>query len=488
MESRSFDPADASESSAFISSDEELDTCSMQARFLVEGNRFQMLVAGVILANTLVMAIQTDNPHWYVPSGCYSKADENLAATGRAVAGNFTTAVSLPTFVPAASPPPCTDVWTHINVVFLIFFLCELILRFFAFGCKGFFCTKGDIGWNIFDFIIVVTATLDFVSSFFTTNSRSKLVMVVRSARILRILRVMRLFKQLKKLKMLVRGLIESFAVVNWIMVFIFGLVYVSAIFCTQLIGHNAQLWGDEAAEIEEFWGSVYRSSITLFQFLTLDNWSALSAQVIEQMPAMQVFFIMFVIFGSFVILSLLTGVMADHMNQVREKEEESETAQDCDQLGTTLETLRMHFTHGNGGLDELTREDFENMFSMPGLVEALAIIDVHISKGEAPTFFDCLDPEGHGILTWEAFKNGICELRVDLAPKHIMELHGVAKRALLEVKRRNSSFRADRVGPSPEAGRQLREAEERLERLEIQVDSIERKIKAVFDSVLHPK
>lgn len=38
----------------------------------------------------------------------------------------------------------------------------------------------------------------------------------------------------------------------------------------------------------------------------------------------MQFFFFPYIFFGAFVILSLLTGVMADHMNEVRRNEEQA--------------------------------------------------------------------------------------------------------------------------------------------------------------------
>merc|ERR1719240_84885 len=94
----------------------------------------------------------------------------------------------------------------------------------------------------------------------------------------------------------------------------------------------------------------------TLFQFLTLDDWAGIARQVTDVMPAMQCFFISYIFFAGFVIVSLLTGVMAEHMNQVRESEEYEQLSGEIDEgeLAQTpiLQAFEAADTDKNDSLD----------------------------------------------------------------------------------------------------------------------------------------
>merc|ERR1719238_1489786 len=50
-----------------------------------------------------------------------------------------------------------------------------------------------------------------------------------------------------------------------------------------------------------------------------------ISRLVAKKMPGMMILFLGYVVFAAFVILSLLTGVMAEHMTNLREMQEEDE-------------------------------------------------------------------------------------------------------------------------------------------------------------------
>merc|ERR1712046_321112 len=136
-----------------------------------------------------------------------------------------------------------------------------------------------------------------------------------------RILRIVRVFHALPELMKLVQGFMDSLKLVMWIAVLMFLIILVMAIITTDFIGNRADAF-DEAdqKDIEANWGTVKKSMITLFQYLTLDGWSEMSRQVWTN-PAFgwiwQLFFDIYVLVMAFVMLSLLTGVIADNMTKV---------------------------------------------------------------------------------------------------------------------------------------------------------------------------
>merc|ERR1719310_2761112 len=250
------------------------------------------------------------------------------------------------------------DPWVAVNIGFLSFFSMELGFRFITFGCKSFWCdddpaarlklqrqvegerqtaaeqaaiNEGAWLWNYFDFFIVGIGWIDLVMTVCTEggNEGTKYLQILRVIRILRILRVLRIFRALNKLQWLVQGLIESLGIVAWIVLMMWVIMLMISIFLTTLVGQNPDLWdkGDQKA-ILLYFGTVPKSMQTLFQYLTLDDWAMISRLVAKKMPWMMVVFLGYVVFAAFVILSLLTGVMAEHMTNLREMQEEDEKAE----------------------------------------------------------------------------------------------------------------------------------------------------------------
>lgn len=447
-------------------------------RWLVGTNQFQMTVAFVILLNTVVMAFQTDIEYVAVPypKNCVPVTD-----------------------VEGPGVKACVNLWDLCNFGFLCFFMTELGLRLKAFESKRFWCgipddfdklkpdgsdkpedeakaeAESDLWWNIFDSLIVTMAFCDMASSFVINKAPSKIVIIVRTARILRILRVLRIFKSLKQLNMLVRGLVESFGLVFWIMVLLGFILFVSAIFCTNVVGHSAHLWGEEEAEIREYWGTVTGSFVTLFQFLTQDNWAGLSRQVCEHMPGMQIFFIGFVVFGAFVILSLLTGVMADHMNEVREKYKDEEDTEETVEFEKMLDGFWS--THSSShqvidGEEEVDLEHFIKMFEDPKMKEELKKIRVNIDRQETESLFDALDHNMDRAVSLGDFKIGMCEIKSELSAKHVYELHSVAKQAYNKVRRRPKELAKQQW--TKEAKQSIVDAEASMKKLEDRVEKFE--------------
>eukprot|EP00929_Paragymnodinium_shiwhaense_P078883 TRINITY_DN40939_c0_g1_i2.p1 TRINITY_DN40939_c0_g1~~TRINITY_DN40939_c0_g1_i2.p1 ORF type:complete len:490 (+),score=139.70 TRINITY_DN40939_c0_g1_i2:94-1563(+) len=424
-------------------------------REFVDSRLFQLGTTAVILLNTMTIAIQCDYPHFPLPPGC------EIGSAG------------------------CHNLWPWINnCFFLVFFVVELAVRMIAMGCQGFWCDarhggSGDWSWNWFDFIVVSLAVGDFLQTVLIGGQQSKLITVVRTVRILRILRVMKLFRTLPQLRLLITGLVESFAIVFWILMLNVILLFVCSIFCTQVIGQNAELWGEDMDEIRMYWGSVAASMFTLFQIMTMDNWAYLREQVNSVFPYMEIFFVFFIIFAAFVILSLLTGVMADHMDQVRIAEEEDEKRHDHEDLEITMHELKTEIMKAHKRKNpRISKEEFLGMASNDKLQAQLKRLDPkwRFAASEAPELFDTFDRTGSGFITMDQMMGGFAELRSDLGPRHIMELQRTANKALRfakEAKANNSDPLGRRTA--------MAESEDRMDKLEQKVDAFQERLHSLM-------
>jgi hypothetical protein len=300
-------------------------------------------------------------------------------------------------------------------------------------------------------------------------------------------LRVLRLFKQLKQLRMLISGFIGSLSAVGWIMVLIGIILFIFAIFCTNMVGNNSELWGDEAEEIKELWGSVAKSSFSLFQIMTLDDWATLKNQVNVQLPFMNFFWILFVVLNAFVILSLLTGVMADHMNKVREMEEAEDAKLSDVEVKALLKNIAKNFCKLNDDGDPIMYLDgFEAMVDDRDFQRQLKGIDpkLSIEGSEVRDIFHILDVHFNGFLTLHDLEDGIASLNDPITTKVIMEFHRSVHSAKASIAKTGKLPERTSEAPSAKALAKLTMAEEGMDNLEKNVHICADRIREIIKAV----
>jgi len=167
----------------------------------------------------------------------------------------------------------------------------------------------------------------------------------------------------------------------------------------------------------------------TLFQFLTLDDWSNISRVVAIELPWMMFLFIGYVILASFVVLSLLTGVMANHINAVREDEEKEEYRQHCTQLRKTRHELYKAFQNVAGSCElDIGLEEFEQIIVHARLSESLSILNVNLEGISVAELFDLVDINQDGRISWTDFRTAMSELR-RVTPAQLMTLRNQVAR-----------------------------------------------------------
>merc|ERR1719313_107137 len=95
------------------------------------------------------------------------------------------------------------------------------------------------------------------------------------------------------------------------------------------MVGHNSVYdeMGEEYFDRRRFFGSCMRSMVTLFQIITLDNWTLIVRPIVEGPQAyMLYFFIPFIFIGTFGLLNLLIAVLVENViSQARQNEEDTE-------------------------------------------------------------------------------------------------------------------------------------------------------------------
>jgi len=193
------------------------------------------------------------------------------------------------------------DGWLHLgNNIILGIFIIEAALKITAVAPQ-FRRYFGD-GWNLFDFTVVVL-------SFIPSTGEFALV-----ARLVRVLRVLRLVSAMPQLRLIVATLVRSIPSMGHVLMLLAIVFYIYAITGFHLFHqHDA-----------EHWGSLGAALLTLFQIVTLEGWVEVMETALEFRPLAWIYFVSFVLIGTFVVLNLFIAVVVNNLEASKAAELEA--------------------------------------------------------------------------------------------------------------------------------------------------------------------
>ncbi|XP_052873705.1 sodium channel protein 60E-like [Anopheles cruzii] len=233
--------------------------------------------------------------------------------------------------------------WT--NLVFCLIFIIEMFLKWIALGFTKYFSSF----WTILDFVIV------FVSVFSLLIEENENLKVLRSLRTLRALRPLRAISRWQGMRIVVNALMYAIpSIFNVLLVcLVFWLIF--SIMGVQFFGGKFFKCVDDDGEllpihiVNDKWQcyalnySWVNSKITfdhvgmgylaLFQVATFEGWmevmaDAVDARGVDLQPQREanlyayLYFVIFIVCGSFFTLNLFIGVIIDNFNMLKKKYE----------------------------------------------------------------------------------------------------------------------------------------------------------------------
>lgn len=205
------------------------------------------------------------------------------------------------------------------NIVVAIFTI-EIALKLYAYRLPFF-----KVGWNVFDFVIVAVSLMPHSGAF----------AILRSLRILRLLRLITLVPQMRNV---IGALFHAIPGMASVIGILFVIVYVFSVLGSQFFGH-----ADNPALYYHF-GDVNNSMYTMFQLMTLDDWTDVANQTMEVYPWAWAYFIPFIIITSFAVLNLFIGVIVDALNIVKEpdlKKKDQDLKSEIRVLSAKIDSLK---------------------------------------------------------------------------------------------------------------------------------------------------
>lgn len=222
-----------------------------------------------------------------------------------------------------------------IDYTFNIIFTLEALIKIIS---LGFFFDKGSYlrePWNQLDFFIVVSALIDM--SFESVD-----ITMIKILRLLRTLRPLRFISHNINLKIVVTALLESVGAIINVLIVLLLIWLMFAILAINLLKErfgycgvpNGDYYGVNKAECAELgyeWGffstnfnNIYNAMVTLFVISSLEGWPSIMFLAIDSneedygpeqnnYKIISLYFIGFILVGSFFLLNLFVGVIFFH-------------------------------------------------------------------------------------------------------------------------------------------------------------------------------
>ncbi len=236
---------------------------------------------------------------------------------------------------------------TILNEVFFGYYVVELAIRITAYGRRPWNFFKS--GWNDFDFVIVAVG--------FVPGLRENATLI----RMVRLLRVTRLFRLLPDLRVIVHAVGRSIPGLSSLALASAMLVYVYA-----MIGWVIFHTGDPAN-----FGNIGEAMLTMFQVLTLEGLPEFIARGREVSDWAVPFYVSYVLLASFLVFNLFIGIVLNSMEEARAEElrrAEKQLADDTHGISDSqaarlalherVHAIREHLDQIDSDLDALRRSE----------------------------------------------------------------------------------------------------------------------------------
>jgi len=199
-----------------------------------------------------------------------------------------------------------------IDHIFILIFVLEALLKIRTFGFDRYF----SAGWNRFDFIIVALTIPSLLVDYVAIPDTS-IVIILRLFRLVRLIRFIRFVPNMSNI---MAGLARALKASVFVLVAVFFLNFLLAIFSCQLYGNTAP----------EYFGDPLTAFFTIFQLFTIEGWNEIAVAVSSQVDHpfwlwLSRFYLgTIVLIGGIFGMSLVNAVFVDEMtldnNQVLEQ------------------------------------------------------------------------------------------------------------------------------------------------------------------------
>lgn len=309
-----------------------------------------------------------------------------------------------------------TSGYRILNVLFVVIFTLELVLRIYAAQLEFFQPRNANFGWNMFDTLLVLLSITEEVLAAAGSNENLGAVRVFRTLRIVRSFRIIRMFKVFKDLRIMLAGVVYSLRSLVWAGLLLSAIMYLTAVclgqYASEEIAQKTKNPSDGVlseqvfGELKKYYGSLFQIIYTLFTSICGGvDWADAADPMMKLGGMLGFIFIFYISFAILCVLNIITGVFVENANRMTAKDDEMVLLENMEKRKHWFEEVAELFkaadTDSSGRLDgaefALKMKDYR-------MQAWLQKIGVQVESYSAEGLFALLDFDGDGWLDLDEF------------------------------------------------------------------------------------
>lgn len=337
--------------------------------------------------------------------------------------------------------------WVVIENVFLLIYIFEVAVRFFADPHRA----PRDLSF-LFDFGIVLVGIVDGLSTVAGLGGAGAMgggsLALLRLARLVRLGRIFRLLQFFESVWLMISALFSTLRALLFAWLFIATLIYIFGIIACRTLANS-----DSHPDLKEHWGNLSRSLFTLFTLVTLDDWTSVVDAIWTESGALTWAMLAFISITAFVILKIVLAVVVQAT--IDESVSTHEAALHGTKVGRAAKAARFFEMADLDEDGQVSKEDILLAWEDEDVREEFSDLDLH--EWDVEFLLENFDVNKGGTLSKKEFTEGLVQLKGQASGKRLLLLR---------------QDRAERESELLEMSRKMHETLDRLSRSQELIDS----------------
>eukprot|EP00929_Paragymnodinium_shiwhaense_P014859 TRINITY_DN12281_c0_g4_i1.p1 TRINITY_DN12281_c0_g4~~TRINITY_DN12281_c0_g4_i1.p1 ORF type:complete len:575 (+),score=120.23 TRINITY_DN12281_c0_g4_i1:298-2022(+) len=346
---------------------------------------------------------------------------------------------------------PETTAMKAIEIVFCVFYCVELALRILVF--KGSYICSTEWAWNLLDVFLVAVSVQELIMAAGVSSNEEEesslnmsFLRILRVMKMMKLFRVVRLLRMFRELRLIWGSIVGCLKPVFWATVLIAATSFmVGVCFLQATTGYVRENQKDlppaELEQLQNLWGTVQQSMLSLYMCVTSGaDWGDIADSLKNVGFAYYMLFLLYILFYNCVVANTLTSLFVESTMVNADRDQQHVIQNALEQSDKIIDKLHGWFdevdTDGNGCI---TYEEFCEGLNNPRSVAFASTLDIGVT--DLKQFFAALSRNGKQSVDLETFVVGCIKLRGWARSMDLVELMYFHRQAVAQTRLQQRQF-----------------------------------------------